>query len=420
MKYSDEFTYFLETTNPWWEDKNFRFNLIKRDFYLDTIINDNKLIKSLVGARRVGKTSILFTIINELLTQGINPKKIIYLNSDLREIKETGIRNTLEHIKAIFSLDLVKDELFILIDEIQELSDWQNEIKFLYDSTKIRFYISGSSATLLAQKTSKLTGRYELIRVLPLSLKEYIKFNKLKTNSGDKQAILENYLLNGGYPEKVGKNMPGYLKEIVDNTLYRDLLETYKIRNPRVLEDILKLLADKITTPVSSNRIAKDLKIDNETAANYLKYLEAVYLVYPLYRNSGSNRISLNYPPKYYFNDTGILNELGIRPRIGYLAENAVFIEFLRRQFSSEKYSLFYEVIEDQEFDFGDGKNIFEVKFKHKTEDNLDLLDYELKNSTSPDITKPIIIGNIDIKREITNKGINVSFKELYDFLIGV
>lgn len=418
----DKLKKFLEEFNPWWKDKKFRFDVKSRGYYQHDLENfDNRLVKILIGARRVGKTSILYSIINYLLGKNIDPQKIIFLSCDLREIQQIGIRDTVELVTQIHQYNLSNEELYILIDEIPEVKNWSEEVKLLYDNTKIRFFISGSSASILSSKTSKLTGRYELTRILPLSFKEYLDFNDLPTDTKyieDKHLI--QYLHDGGYPEKINKKLPGYLNNILESTLYRDIIEDYGIRNPSLLMQILKLLADKVTAPVSSNRVSKDLGVDNETAKNYLKYIQDVYLIYPLYKNAGSNKISLNIPPKYYFNDTGILNILCMRTRIGHLAENAVFLELLRRQYKKEKYELFYENINNQEFDFSTGRKLFEVKLNEETEDHSKLFDYELDQRSKAFFSTPNMITNPDLLRVITEQGYELKGIDIKEFLLGI
>lgn len=416
MDKNNPYLQFVQSINPWWKNKGYRHDLVEREYYLDNLDLNNRFIKIFTGARRVGKTFLLFSLVNKLLDAGYSPKRIVFLNADLREIQEVGLRKSLEILQNENKLDLFNKETVVLIDEVQELDDWQNDLKLFYDSTKIQFIISGSSATLLTEKSSKLTGRFQLIRVLPLSLAEYIKFNKISVLGKNKNQILNDYLLNGGYPEKLTRRFPGYLKDIVDSTVYRDLLSTYRIRNPEKLVEILKLLADKITTPVSKNTISKDIKIDDEAAYNYLKYLEAVYIIFPLYRASASNRISFNHSPKYYFNDTGILNELSIRPRIGHLAENAVFLEFLRRNYRQEKYNLYYDVIGSQEYDFNDSGKLFEVKFDD-TEIKFD--KYELTSRLAEFIERPTIVGSQKNYDFIQSAGYDLDFKNIFDFLMG-
>lgn len=183
---------------------------------------------------------------------------------------------------------------------------------------------------------------------------------------------------------------------------------------------ILILLADKVTAPVSSSRVGKDLGIDNETAKNYLKYIQDVYLIYPLYKNAGSNKISLNIPQKYYFHDTGILNILSMRTRTGHLAENAVFLELLRRQYKKEKYELFYESINNQEFNFSSGRKLFEVKLNEEIEDHSKLFDYELDQRSKAFFSIPNMITNPNLIKDINEQGYDLKGLNIKEFLLGI
>lgn len=414
IKYSEELTAFLHQLNPWWKKPSSKLPINERPFYLDHLTNkSSKLIRILIGARRVGKTSILYSLVNKLLRQKVLAKNIIFLSGDLVELQQLGVRAIMEHIIKLHKLDLKTNKIHLIIDEVQEIENWQQEIKLYYDTANIQIYLSGSYTSILQKNTSKLTGRYQLIRVLALSFNEFIQFKKVKKVDNK---ILEQYLTQGGYPERLRNNLPGYLQDIIDSTLYRDLMGEYGIRTPEVLLDILKFLADKITTPVSYNRIGRDLGIDKNTAANYLRYLQAVYLIFPLYRNGGSNRKSKNFPPKYYFNDTGILKTLSIRTRLGHLAENAVYIEFLRRQYAKEHPQIFYDVIENQEYDFLVDETLYEVK----TDPTFKALhQYELRGRFKQLLPKPTLITHQENIREIVNHGYDLDTIDIKNFLMG-
>ncbi|MBU1088846.1 ATP-binding protein [Patescibacteria group bacterium] len=403
---------FIKTLNPWWEKKTFKYDVFNRPAYLREIMDrKDRLIDILIGARRVGKTYILYSVVNRLLKHGISPKKIIFLSTDLREVKETGLRQIIADVIKLNKCK-ISDSLHMLVDEIQELDNWQSDLKTLYDHTKIKFYISGSSSLILTQKTSKLTGRYFLQKILPLSFSEFLNFNGVvvsRLSENKKKNLLEEYLKKGGYPEFVLKNNQTYLKQAIESTLYRDLLSLYGIRNPVILEDLLYYLADKITTPVSAKRIQKDLKIDDETAKFYLKYLESVYLVYPVYRKGRSNRISRSSNPKYYFNDTGVLSLMSIRPRMGHLVENVVFLELLRRESLREKYRIYYEIFDDMEIDFECKDGLFEVKTGMKPDGKI-LERYDF-------INKKINVVSMNILKKIKDFSANVKLIELGDFL---
>ena len=356
---------FITQTSPWLQKPSFRYDIIQRDQYsVKNLKESSRLVRILLGARRVGKTSILYSYINELLDT-TSPHKIFFIPGDLPEVKSTGIKKTIDQLAATFHFDMFKQEVFFFIDEVQEVKNWQNDIKLLYDHTKAKFFLSGSSSLLLKKETAKLTGRFLLQNVLPLSYPEFILFSKKSHHPYS----LEDYLKIGGYPEYVINRNPQYLQQAAESTLYRELLDVYGIRNPRLLTDILHLLADKITTSVSARNIAATLNIDDKTAGFYLDYLQSIYLIYPLYRFGKSNKITKSSVPKYYFNDTGILNLYGIRPREGHLYENAVFLQLLRAQSSTEVPKISYDNIDQQEIDFRVGTQFYEVKANMLTDD---------------------------------------------------
>lgn len=409
MSSINSFEAFLVGVNPWWDDSSYRFDVTERD-YTSSFYNSNssRLIQILIGARRVGKTSILRSIINKQLAT-YNPKQIIYIPADLAEVKTRGLNDVITSIFKRLKLDMFKEESWVFIDEIQEVNLWQKDIKLLYDNTKINFYLTGSSSLLLKKETSKLTGRFLLTTILPLSFSEYLRFTK--ASERDKSQSLDDYLMFGGYPEYVINKNPVYLQQAVESTLYRELLDSFGIRNPGILNRLLSFLADKVTSPVSASRIAKDLKIDDKTAKFYLEYLQAVYLVYPVYRFGLSHRISKSSIPKFYFNDVGILQICGIRPRNGHLVENAVFLHLLRSNSKAELPQIYYDVVESREIDFVSQGKYFEVK-----EDKKELLsllsDYE---SIGKEIA--VIINASRTKLNSLPHYSNLSYRSLLDFL---
>jgi predicted AAA+ superfamily ATPase len=352
----------LERLNPFWTEKDFRFEVKDREKYLKQLTSNDKLTKVLVGARRVGKTFLLYSLINKLLNKR---KRVLYLSGEMREVSEYGLRAVIEEILSHNKWE-VTSEVFVFIDEVQEIKDWQKVIKFYYDYSKFKFYLTGSSSLVLNSQTEKLTGRFLTIPVMPLDYSEWLEFIERTPNTN--QWSVEEYLVSGGYPEYVLRENDEYLREVVKSTLYRDLLSYYGIRNPKLLEELMKYLADKVTTQVSTLRIKADLKVDDKTAAFYLKYLEEVYLIFPLYRLGGSYRRVKAGNPKYYFNDTGVLRMMSINQKIGYLAENAVFLKLL----GDKNREVFYDNEMGRETDFVDRKGR-RVEVKYRTDIEVDL-----------------------------------------------
>lgn len=393
---------FLRGINRWWEDEKFRFDVIEREEYMGILEkNPSRLIDILIGARRVGKTSLVHSYINRLLEK-VDSKTVIYLPADLKEIRERGIRKILEIVSKDFKYDIFKKQLYVFVDEVQEIPEWQREVKFLYDNTKIRFFLTGSSSLILKEETSKLTGRFLLHQILTLRYPEFLRFRKLESSEKN----LMEYLNKGGYPEYVLNQSIDYLQQAVESTLYRELLEIYGIRNPSILKNLLGYLTDKVTNPVSANRIAVDLKIDDKTAKFYLEYLESVYLIYPVYRYGRSHKKTKGSLPKYYFNDNGVLSLFGVRDRLGHLVENAVFLELLRKE-RAELSNIYYDVINENEVDFRVGQNLYEVKAKEMSES--EILKYE-------GIKENINIVSLEKQKDIYLP--NLKYVDLEDFLL--
>jgi uncharacterized protein len=377
---------FLIELNPWWDNENFRFEIKDRRGYTDNfqILDSNTLHSSvdiMIGPRRVGKTSLMRNVINMLLAKGISNKDILYFTSD--NILATEF--TLEEIIREFLDNLISDETkqkFILIDEIQDLKGWALTVKYFHDNFNIKFIVTGSSSLILSKDTSKLTGRFKLFEVLGLSFNEFLEFSnkKLYKTIEKNNELLEEYLYSGGYPEYVLTRDSIKLDNAIDATLYRDLLNVYGIRNPKILGQLLDYLADKVTTPVSPVRISKDLKITDETSKFYLQYLQDVYLIYPVYKYGYSNKITRSSLPKYYFSDTGILNSRSINKKIGLFAENAVYLN-LRRQSSRKEFTDIYYHDNNQEIDFylPKDRRYIEVKYRDelKEDDLIKYLGYE-------------------------------------------
>ncbi len=372
MDYNRQMFKELENLNPWWENRDFRHKLVSRHLYLKALSSEhNNLIKVLIGGRRTGKTFLLKSQINALLDQGIKSSNILYITTESIVVLKKDLLEILNQVLARIRPDR-RQKIHIFLDEIQEIPGWQTIIKYIYDNFKVQIYLSGSSSLILKEETSKLTGRFRIIQVLPLSFDEYLTFTGKSTAT---RKAFEAYLATGGYPEYVKRKDISILRNIVESTLYRDLLSLYGIRNPRLLSDLLDYLVEKTGTPVSPYRIKTDLKVDDGTARFYLQYLEDVYLIYPLNRFSRSHRITKSSNPKYYLNDTGIINTRSLNPQIGLMAENAFYLHLRRQLNSLEHKKLYYYIENDIEVDFFNthDSTFYEIKFRN----DIDSGDFE-------------------------------------------
>ena len=231
-----------------------------------------------------------------------------------------------------------------MLDEIQNVESWEKAINSLKVDFDIDIYITGSNAYLLSSELSTLlSGRYIEIKVYPLSFSEYLIFNNYdNANIGDK---FNEYLKYGGLPaitliKDNDELVLSYLNDIYNSIIKKDIIDRNNIKDPILLENIIKYLANNIGSPISSTKISNYLnsnkitsKCNHQTIDNYLNMLEKSYIMYKVDRTDIKDKSLLKTLGKYYISDTGIRNILlGFRNiNEGHLLENVVYLELLRR-----------------------------------------------------------------------------------------
>jgi len=147
------------------------------------------------------------------------------------------------------------------------------QLKNLYDAHKVKIYASSSSSTILRSKTAYLTGRNIILEVLPLDFEEYLKFKNITISRADTHLVeryFEDYLRTGGIPEYVLYEDLDYLREFVDDVIYKDIASFYKVKNISLLKDFFILLMERAGKQFSINKMANILKISPDTARRYL------------------------------------------------------------------------------------------------------------------------------------------------------
>ena len=234
----------LNRLNPWWQATSWRGNVVPRSWYLNALQKATKkdLIAVLIGMRRVGKTSLFLSHIEQLLALGVDARQIAYLSFSERLLAQTRIVEYVDIVRARHKLDIVTP-VYLFLDEVQEKEGWQDEVKYVYDlHQNIKLFVTGSSAVLLSQKTSSLTGRFAKIEIFPLSFNEYLLFTKNKlssTNLEHNRILTDQYLNAGGVPDIVlGKKDKDDLRTTIESILYRDITALYGIRNPAILKNL--------------------------------------------------------------------------------------------------------------------------------------------------------------------------------------
>lgn len=319
--------------------------MIIRENYLNTLIDakDTEFIKVITGVRRSGKSTLLLMYKEYLLNNNVNENEIIYINFE--SAMYDYIRNYKDLYEEIKN-KLSKRKTYILLDEVQNISEWEKAINSLNVDFNVDIYITGSNAYLLSSELATLlSGRYIEIKMYPLSFKEYLKFNEYDTNNIEDKFY--EYLKYGGLPaitQIKDKNnlVMAYLNDIYNTIVKKDIIERNNIKDISLLENIVKYVSANIGSPISANKISDYLnsnkiveKSNHLTIDNYLKMLENAFIVYKADRSDIRSKALLKTLGKYYIADTGLRNIiLGFRNiDEGHLLENVVYLELLRRGF---------------------------------------------------------------------------------------
>ncbi len=327
----------------------------------------NKVI-ILLGARRVGKT----TLVKSLMENLSNAR---YVNCELLQNKEALETKNSETLHAFFGK---YDYLFL--DEAQNIKNIGQTLKIIHDNfPTIKLIATGSSAFRLQQESGEpLTGRSRIFHLQPLSFREIVHHNDLLSAKGQ----LENILRFGLYPE-IYKQPEDFsieeLENIASNYLYKDILQFENLKKPDLLYNLLKALALQVGSEVSLNELSNKLNVHVNTVKRYIELLEQNYVIYRLGALSNNPRNEIGKSQKIYFYDCGIRNAIirnfspiNLRNDIGQLWENFFISERLKNNANSRKFvnTYFWRNYQRKEIDFIEEVNniyhAFECKYNPK------------------------------------------------------
>ena len=317
--------------------------MIARDFYLKKILEfkNTDLIKVISGIRRCGKSTLLELFAQYLLKQGAQPAQIIRINFELLDFD--SIKNYKDlHSYILQQTPKKQTQYYILLDEVQKITNWEKAVNSLRLRKNCDIYITGSNAFLLnPEAATLLAGRYIEIKVQPLSFKEYLLFRQQENIEA--KGAFDQYITYGGMPGTVqflsrAESLKKYLSSICDTVLYRDVIQKNKVRDPHMLEDVLYYGADNVGNILSTKKITDYLnsngkKASFETVDKYLRMLEQAYIFTRARRFDIKGKAWFKTNDKYFLADTGLRNQLiGFRGKdYGHLLENIVFNELQLR-----------------------------------------------------------------------------------------
>lgn len=314
--------------------------MVKREEYFNKLLKykDKKLIKVITGIRRCGKSTLLKMFRDYLLDNAVDEKQIIFINfEDLANEKLT-------HYKSLY--DFLNDAIttnkmyYIMLDEIQNVVDFQKVIDSIYLKDNVDIYITGSNAYMLSSEISTLiAGRYLQIEMLPLSYKEYIEGIEQEPSAD----TFLSYLQNGSFPQILQFNedtelINDYVENLFNTIVVKDILSRKRINDVFILKSILSFIIDNIGSTISTKRISDVLsstgrKVDYKTVEKYLGAMIESYILYQIKRYDIKGKQYLKSQEKYYVADVSFKNMLMPNKRLemGHVLENIVYLELIRR-----------------------------------------------------------------------------------------
>jgi len=342
--------------------------VIERDInlleYLDLKV---RKIIALTGFRRVGKTYILFGLIKKLLKEKTR-NEILYINFEDERIpqKTEFLTQLLPTIKETFG----QTPKYIFLDEIQNIPNWSQWLRRVFDKEDIQFFVTGSSSKLSSQEIpTELRGRCLEIKIYSLSFREFLRFKNIHV---DTRAILyeENlkaqiifqlseYLFSGGLPEVVLMEDEMKKRELIQqyfsSILRKDIIERFKVKNEVGLKTLCQFILNSPLFSISrvyANLKSMNLKIGKTTLAHYISYIESSYFLKSVPIFSYKIKDQLQYPRKAYIIDNGFITFLSLKfsKDYGRLLENLVFWELVRRLPETEIF--YWKNIAHKEVDF--------------------------------------------------------------------
>lgn len=308
---------------------------IRREGFLRALesLKDQDAIKVITGMRRCGKSTLLRQFIAQLKEEGVSEDRIVYVNMEI--MSNDRYRDGRVLYEEIMSFP-ENDRLYIFIDEVQMLSGWERVVNSLAVERDCDIYITGSNAYLLSTEISTyLTGRSISLRILPLSLGEYVQ-RYTPNNIADLVGSYQRYTRLGGMPfirpDMTEEIVFQRLDEIKSDIILKDICNRRKVDAQKVRR-VIDYLFSEIGNPISSENIAKELGISSSTASDHLSLILDSLLFTKVERYDLRGKSILKTEGKIYCTDLGMRNTQPIPTNRdpGRVMENMVYLELIRR-----------------------------------------------------------------------------------------
>jgi uncharacterized protein len=314
--------------NPWWEE-GYKLIGIKRNRYLSFLESNfnNKDVILLTGLRRVGKSTLLKQLIFSLINDhNIDVKKILYLSLDSFSFRDKRISDLVRKINNL----KINEKVYLFFDEVTYKDSFKEELKNLYDLGNSKIFATSSSANKLIDKKALLTGRSRVLEVKPLDFQEFLLFRNYSPKKSEKYLLekyFEEYMEYGGMPEYVLTKDPEYIINLTKNIIYKDIIAKYNLRDNDAIENLFRLLCERVGKPISYNKLSNILGISKNSVKNYIDYFKETYLFYIIEKDAKSLNERIIDNKKIYCADVGIKNVVTGFRDLGSIYENLVFLK---------------------------------------------------------------------------------------------
>lgn len=390
--------------------------MIERPDYIRQLAawRDKDVIKVITGVRRCGKSTLMELWRSHLISSGVSPSNIMHFNMELLEYE--GLLDYRAFHDEVLRRCAPEGMNYVLVDEIQNIPDFQKAADSLHVRPNIDLYITGSNAFMLSGTLATLlSGRYVELHVLPLSFKEYCSAARARGNDASASRLWSDYIHEGSMPAvgSLGGDemlVHDYLTGILDTIVLKDVVQRLRVSNIASLNALLKYVMDNIGNLVVAKRISDAMtsagnRIASATVAEYLGGLCAGYVLYSVDRFDVRGSRILKQEKKLYAVDMGmrrIACSNSVRDA-GRILENVVFLELLRR----EK-EVFIGSGPSGEIDFvtngPEGRKYYQVA---QTVENPETLRRELSSFYSVRDNYPKTLITMDDVRPKSHDGIN-------------
>jgi predicted AAA+ superfamily ATPase len=388
---------------------------------------DSNLIKVILGPRRAGKSVFSLVLLMD--------RPFMYFNFDDEVLSSAGGIETHELMKELHAVyGQIKTVLF---DEIQNLSGWELFVNRLHREG-YNIVLTGSNAHLLSRElATHLTGRHMPIEILPFDFKEFLKSKKFEINSeyislpqqkGHLLNLMENYMINGGFPEVSVNNVDprDYLGVLFDSLLFKDVVKRHKVKFSTQIGNLGSHLINNFASLYTIRKLLEILNLKSaSTTEKYIKYLEEAYLVFSLLRYSPKSIQRIKSPRKIYVVDNGFVSAKAVQhsPDKGKLMENLVFTELVKRGIKPNRDLFYYKTRNDREVDFviKNGAEVTELIQVCYESISVDVEQRETKallEACGELKAKKLIVLTWDEKREFKKDDVVINFVPLWEWLM--